>query len=47
MSMFIGAVIPRQNTAFAVEEFVIRVVANDTAAAQSNRNTRIDFSSMC
>jgi hypothetical protein len=46
-SMLVGAVMPRQNTALALEEFIRRVAAKDITAAQSNRNTRIDFSSMC
>jgi hypothetical protein len=43
MSMFVGAVMPRQNTAFAFEELKVIVAAKDTRA-HSSSNTRI-FSS--
>jgi hypothetical protein len=46
MSMLVGAVMPRQNTALALEEVIRKVAAKDIAAVQRNRNTRIDFSSM-
>jgi hypothetical protein len=36
MSMFVGAVMPRQNTAFASEEVSVRIAAKDTRAALSN-----------
>src|SRR4051812_42569786 len=36
MSMFVGAVTPRQNTAFASEEVSVRIAATETRAALSN-----------
>jgi hypothetical protein len=39
MSMLVGAVMPRQNTASAFEEFIRSVAVKDIAAVQNNRNT--------
>jgi hypothetical protein len=39
--MFVGAVMPRQNTAFALEELKVITAAKDVTAAHSNNNTRI------
>ena len=44
MSMLVGAYKPRQNTAFALEEFKVIVAAKDARAAHSSNNTRMVFS---
>jgi len=36
MSMFVGAVMPRQKTAFATEELVVRAEAKETIPMQVN-----------
>jgi hypothetical protein len=41
--MLVGAVMPRQKTAFASEEPRIRAAAKDTRAAPSKMNTRMGF----
>ncbi len=41
ISIFVGAVMPRQKTAFALEEVKMVVAATDIRAAHSNNNSRI------
>ncbi|WP_409187693.1 hypothetical protein [Bradyrhizobium sp. RDM4] len=43
MSIFVGAVMPRQNTAFASEERKTRAAARQATATQTKNNRCIGF----